>query len=271
MVPDYVSPASIARLAREIADRIEALPDKMKELVASASVPSAQTMIETLGLGPLRIDSLSVFSFVKRHWTPSHAERLTRELENVYLRVETFQEELPARLAVALQSGTILRWENGGEFLVLAGLTAQELRQWAGDIERKGSSAAPQTVGTATPARDRPDEEGYVEDPSDLTAYVSASEIVYKRTPPDIRISLKKLPTILQDFAANRVRWTRPRDKSGQPIPNRRSVHLADWLQYIDDQKCRVANSGDDGWPAMSEAEAVERAAEVRHAKTHRK
>ncbi len=143
MARDNVSPAAIARKAREIADNIEALPNRMGELVRAASEPSVSTIMVTLNLGALRLFCLDVYSFVERHWTSSHADRLRRDLEGVFLHAEAFrEEELPARRALFQESGTWYDWDNGAGFLIRAVGVGRKLRQWAHDIECKGSKGA---------------------------------------------------------------------------------------------------------------------------------
>ena len=75
----------------------------------------------------------------------------------------------------------------------------------------------------------------------------------------------KDLTRILEDYAANQIRWTRPLGKDGKPRRNRRNVHLADWLAYIEKRRA------DRGWPTPSEDEIKERKAEVRRKKLARK
>lgn len=72
---------------------------------------------------------------------------------------------------------------------------------------------------------------GYVESPSDPSAYVSASKILSKHTSELPNIGAKELTAIVKNYAENRVRWTRPPMRSGEPRPNRLNVHLNDWLR----------------------------------------
>jgi len=107
---------------------------------------------------------------------------------------------------------------------------------------------------------DKPDERGYVKSPMDPTRYVSANDILTKFTPPELSVTMKELVRILTDYHTNRVRWTRPFDKKGRPIPNRRSVHLNDWAAYVK----RRMPADEKIWPRLSEAELERRKAEVR-------
>ena len=49
-------------------------------------------------------------------------------------------------------------------------------------------------------------------------------------------LTVKNIGKIVEDFATNRVRWTRPRDQTGKPKENRRNVHLGDWATYLKNQ-----------------------------------
>lgn len=109
---------------------------------------------------------------------------------------------------------------------------------------------------------DKPNKRGYVESPVDPAAYVSASDILTKHTPAALSVSMKELGTILKDYDTNRVRWTRPLGKNGRPVPNRRSVHLGDWVAYLR----RRTNPESEGFPRLSETELERRKAAVRDA-----
>lgn len=110
---------------------------------------------------------------------------------------------------------------------------------------------------------DRPDDCGYVGLPADLAAYVPAADILATHTPVDLAISMKELGTILEDYNTNRIRWTPPLGKNGQPMRNRRSVHLGDWTAYV---KWRLPDEAD-GFPRLTEAELESRKAAVRNGK----
>ncbi|MEW6200046.1 MAG: hypothetical protein AB1601_15455 [Planctomycetota bacterium] len=110
---------------------------------------------------------------------------------------------------------------------------------------------------------DRPNECGYVGLPADLAAYVPAADILAKHTPAELKISIKELGTILEDYHTNRVRWTRPLGRNGHPVPNRRNVHLGDWTAYVK----RRLPAEEDGFPRLTEAELEQRKAAVRDAK----
>lgn len=111
---------------------------------------------------------------------------------------------------------------------------------------------------------DTPDERGYVESPVDPAVYVPAADVLTKHMPADLSILMKQLGTILEDYRTNRIRWTRPLGKNGQPMRNRRSVHLGDWAAYI---AKRQANPESDGFPRLSETELERRKAAVRNAR----
>lgn len=81
---------------------------------------------------------------------------------------------------------------------------------------------------------DKPDASGFVAAPSDPTAYLPQAQIMAEHLPDEVMIREKELANILRDYAANRVRWTRPRGKNGIPRPNRRNIHLTDWKRYVE-------------------------------------
>lgn len=110
---------------------------------------------------------------------------------------------------------------------------------------------------------DKPDEHGYVGLPADPAAYAPATDVLAKHAPVELAISMKELGTILEDYHANRVRWTRPLGKNGQPMRNRRSVHLGDWTAYV---KQRLPDEAD-GFPRLTEAELEQRKAAVHNAR----
>lgn len=101
------------------------------------------------------------------------------------------------------------------------------------ELELPKPQSAVQEDSSIDSHRDEPDENGYVAAPSDSTAYVPVTKIVNEHTPTDMPIGLNRICEILKDYVANHVRWTRPNDKRGDPIRNRRSVHLTDWHRYI--------------------------------------
>lgn len=110
---------------------------------------------------------------------------------------------------------------------------------------------------------DRPDERGYVASPADPAAYAPAADILAEHTPAALSVSMKELGTILEDYHTNRVRWTRPLGRNGQPMRNRRSVHLGDWTAYVK----RRLPAEEDGFPRLSETELERRKAGVRDAR----
>ena len=92
---------------------------------------------------------------------------------------------------------------------------------------------------TQTPQQsDQPDENGYVESPSDLTAYRPFNDILlhYTGDLADLlktSITAKRLSTILKEHPE--VKWTRPLSKkTGKPRKNRKLIHLADWASLVD-------------------------------------
>lgn len=107
---------------------------------------------------------------------------------------------------------------------------------------------------------EEPDAKGYVKTPSDPRSYVPVTEIVTAHTPPGLSMTARRVSEIAEDYADNQIRWTRPRDKRGNPIKNRRSVHLGDWAAYV------KTSTGIDaeGFPRLSEAEIDARKNAVR-------
>lgn len=115
--------------------------------------------------------------------------------------------------------------------------------------------------GQGNPTRDVADSHGYVETPADPSAYVPAVDIMTSHTPENAGITVKHVSKIVGDFTANRVRWTRPTDKQGKPIVNRRSVHLGDWAGYLK----RQAGTDEEGFPRLGDAEIERRKKAVRN------
>jgi len=126
-----------------------------------------------------------------------------------------------------------------------------------------GSQSPNVLPAEAVSVGDKPDGRGYVESPIDPAAYAPAADILSEHTPAALSVSMKELGTILEDYHTNRVRWTRPRGKNGQPVPNRRSVHLGDWVAYLQ----RRTNPESDGFPRLSATELERRKAAVRDAR----
>ncbi len=129
--------------------------------------------------------------------------------------------------------------------------------------ELAGPRAEQPDAGPGGTTSDAPDEHGYVAAPSDPSAYVAAKRIMTEHTPTEVKVTAKELPKLLRDYAANRVRWTRPRGQDGKPRRNRLLVHLADWTAYIERRNGLDA----EGFPRMTESEVSERAAAVRRQK----
>lgn len=151
--------------------------------------------------------------------------------------------------------------------------------RFTAEYNRNRTKAAP-SAGSQSPnvlpadavsQGDKPDEHGYVGLPDDPAAYVPAVEILARHTPADLLpISMDRLVAIIEDYDANRVRWTRPRTKNGRPRQNRRSVHLGDWAAYVN----RRLAAEKDGFPRLTEAEIEEierRKAAIRESKRKEK
>lgn len=119
-------------------------------------------------------------------------------------------------------------------------------------------------VSPSTPTADVPDARGYVAQPADPAAFVPAAEIVAQHTPSGDSLTYKRLVAIIEN-PANRVRWTKPLTKAGKPAPQRRLVHLGDWVSYL---KRHAGPTAGDGWPASTAAEIERRKAAVRAARS---
>lgn len=80
----------------------------------------------------------------------------------------------------------------------------------------------------------KPDATGYVARPSDLSSYVPMATIRADHCEDVVLTTIKEILKVLKDFPTNRVRWTRPPSKkTGTPHPQRRSIHLVDWKEYV--------------------------------------
>jgi hypothetical protein len=154
------------------------------------------------------------------------------------------------------------RYQYRGLAVLDVELLSEELRRVV--IESKSDELRKRSAGEYhNSGGDKPRSDGYVKSPVDPAAYVPAAGIVSKHTPLELPISPKELVTIVEDYDAHRVRWTRPLGKNGRPVPNRRSVHLGDWLRYL--RQSRRAGAGE--WPRLSGNELEQRKAAVRDAR----
>ena len=98
--------------------------------------------------------------------------------------------------------------------------------------------AVPPAGGGGDAGTDRPDEKGYVSKPVDTSSYLPAKEIIAQHSNKlPFTITEKKLGTIVEDYAHNCIRWTRPMSKTGNPMKNRRNVHFGDWHSYVNRSK----------------------------------
>jgi len=150
------------------------------------------------------------------------------------------------------------QWRGGEPYVVTTGFidtALRTLRAWRAQARVRAAQSAgdkpSHSSGKAVSQGDQPDERGYVASPADPAAYAPAADILARHTPADLPITMDRLVAIIEDYDANRVRWTRPLGKKGQPVPNRRSVHLGDWTAYL---KRRVPAEAD-GFPRPTEAE----------------
>jgi len=75
---------------------------------------------------------------------------------------------------------------------------------------------------------DQPNAQGYVQSPSDPSAYVSAMSILNEHCDPIIATTRRHIRKILDDNPEIR-RW--------KPRINRMNIHLADWAKYVNKQQ----------------------------------
>lgn len=107
-----------------------------------------------------------------------------------------------------------------------------DMHESAADLEAQGMPKAADATVPDTAAS--PQADGYVEQPADPTAYVPMATILAEHA-GELRGDLteRRLRTIIEDHATNRIRWTRPLTKDGKRAQNRRHVHLNDWLDWL--------------------------------------
>lgn len=122
---------------------------------------------------------------------------------------------------------------------------------------------AESTMDQRETAGQSPDEAGYVRNPVDESAYVSATSILADHTPPEFRLTHKQLVGYIEDFSKNHIRWSRPLGDDGKPRSNRLTVHLADWAEYVK----RRQPAEDDGTAKVLPKEIEEREAAIRATK----
>ena len=116
-------------------------------------------------------------------------------------------------------------------------------------------------------ADDAPNKNGYVLCPNDPAAYVALNDVINEHTPKEWPLNMKQLVNILEDYKTNQVRWTRPTDKKGKPIRNRRNVHLGDWHTCCK----RASHTDSEGFPIITEAQIKADKAEINRGKGGRK
>lgn len=112
-----------------------------------------------------------------------------------------------------------------------------------------------------------PDTIGHVLTPLDPSAFVPISVIRAEHCEGVNLTSIKAITNALEDYTANRVRWTRPwSEKLGRPNLQRRSVHLADWRRYVS-RLIDGTTPGDDGFPELTATQIEERKAAMGRAR----
>ena len=121
-----------------------------------------------------------------------------------------------------------------------------------------------QAEATADPT-DKPNATGYVARPSDPSVYVPIKTIRADHCDGIALATIKVISRVVEDFSANSVRWTRPLSKkTGTPHPQRRSVHLSDWLAYVNQSKARPPSTTEGGFPDLAPDEIDARKTAVR-------
>lgn len=150
-------------------------------------------------------------------------------------------------------------WEMDRDFGRLLTLLDDEYRR-AHELASRNSRAGTKR-GRSPIAKGLPDAKGYVVRPADPSAYVPANTLLAEHIPDGLMVTQKSLPAILADYSSNRIRWTRPPGRDGAPRPNRRNIHLTDWLSYI--ARCQRTLQQSDPTPTQ----IADRAAGIRNRK----
>ena len=133
------------------------------------------------------------------------------------------------------------------------------IKTMQGDSDSSNANAVhvtgdPRNVTDTPDDGSKPDENGYVANPSDPTAFVPQKTILADHMPAELALTPRQLGTVLKNFKANGVTWTRPRS-------NRKCVHLAQWLRYV----ARASKqSGVDEWPDTSPDEQAATAEQIK-------
>jgi hypothetical protein len=149
----------------------------------------------------------------------------------------------------------------------------ESIEEFLREIRAELGQKSPPACGKNSAARqaDRPmyddctpRNDGYVDLPTDPDAYIPIKDIVVaEHTPLELSIDPKKAKRIALDYPTNKIRWTHPRNKSGEPTKNRTCIHYGDWCDYI-----RRLSKPDDGAPHISEADVKARTDAIRKTKS---
>lgn len=115
-------------------------------------------------------------------------------------------------------------------------------------LTRLDANAQPAAMATDP---ERRDDNGFVANPTDEAAYVPLTKILSEHTPPHVADDAKGLTRYLDAHKGDVRQW--------RPRPNRRSVHLGDWLRSI----APKPKGGGDTW-ADDTAGIVERTKAIR-------
>jgi hypothetical protein len=125
-----------------------------------------------------------------------------------------------------------------------AGRAPQHMEPSEGMPQNSNGPGKAEGSGNTTPV-DQRDTDGFIMNPSDISAYVPTVKILANHTPDRVAVTAKQLTAVLDTNKAT-IRQHRPRC-------NRRSVHMSDWLEHVES-----TNTGGDGdrWASPDEVEA---------------
>ena len=179
------------------------------------------------------------------------------EVECERLRVLMDIENTEVMIRRQLQEEQSYHWLlfGGGRRKVLMFLETAGEPDTRSEIGANAASGSVTSAATKMPNGtsnlDNPNEKGYVENPADPSSYIPARIIRTKHTPKGMVIDDKALGLIVEDFTTNKIRWTRPKTKNGKPHSKRRSVHIVDWMKYVEKSDCVDT----EGFPCLTNEE----------------
>jgi hypothetical protein len=104
----------------------------------------------------------------------------------------------------------------------------ERMYSWLDRVESFLAIGATAAAESATPAGN-----GYVARPLDPDAYKPLTEIMATAYVCLYNMPVRDVVKVIESYAVNHVRWTRPLGDNGKPHPKRRNVHLGDWHEYV--------------------------------------